>query len=113
MVCTCRRRSGPQVEKLAAFTSEILLRFGFEPMISLTMLTPRIVFCVISITYDRDIASDEEQAGQCYRELVRRCTEEGYYPYRMGIKSMGNEDEPNSYSALMHRSSKRSIQMEC
>ena len=92
---------GAQVEKLARIATEVLLHFAFEPMISLTMLTPRTVNCVISITYDRDVPGQDEQAMRCYDELVARCTREGYYPYRLGIQSMGKIPEPDSYRTLI------------
>ena len=49
---------------------DILLRYGFEPAISLTMITERSLACVISITYDRDVPGEDEKASACYRELL-------------------------------------------
>lgn len=94
---------GRRVAELATLASETLLAFGFEPMISLTMLTARTVSCVISISYDRHIPQQDEQAMACYDELARRCTRGGYYPYRLGIQSMGQPETPDSYSELIKR----------
>jgi 4-cresol dehydrogenase (hydroxylating) flavoprotein subunit len=79
---------GGDVAQLTKLATDLLLEFGFEPMISLTLLTPRAVYAVISITYDREVAGEDERAMKCYRELVQRCTNGGYYPYRLGIQSM-------------------------
>lgn len=92
---------GTQVASLTHMASETLLGFGFEPMISLTMLTPRTVSCVVSISYDREIAGQDEQAMACYEELVRRCDRCGYYPYRLGIQSMAHRNRQDGYSDLI------------
>ncbi len=92
---------GTQVLSLTGMAKETLLSFGFEPMISLTMLTPRMVSSVISITYDRDILGQDEQAMACYEELVRRCTDGGFYPYRLGIQSMGKMNQTAPYSRVI------------
>jgi 4-cresol dehydrogenase (hydroxylating) len=96
------------VAKLVQIAKEILLSFGFEPMISLSMVTARTVSCVISITYDREISGQDEQAMACYEELVSQCNREGYYPYRLGIQSMGRTTQPDAYSDLI-RSLKRTF----
>jgi 4-cresol dehydrogenase (hydroxylating) len=80
--------NGAEVSELAAMATEALLEYGFEPLISLTVITPRTVACVISITYDREIEGQDESARKCYDELARRCTGRGYYPYRLGIGAM-------------------------
>ncbi len=92
---------GAQVAKLTGIATDTLLRFGFEPMISLTMLTPRSIYCLISITYDREVAGEDEKAMACYEELAARCMESGYYPYRLGIQAMGHLQRPDSYNTFI------------
>jgi 4-cresol dehydrogenase (hydroxylating) len=94
---------GGQVENLAQLAAQTLLSFGFEPMVSLTMLTPRTVLCVISISYDREAAGEDAQAMQCYEELVQRCTDGGFFPYRLGIRSMPRVLGENGYTGLIRR----------
>ncbi|MBV8830307.1 MAG: FAD-binding oxidoreductase [Acidobacteriaceae bacterium] len=94
---------GHSVEALTDLTSNILLRFGFEPMISLTFLTARLISCVVSISYDRDVPGEDETAAACHDELVRACSERGYYPYRLGIKSMNQITEREEYADLLGR----------
>lgn len=79
---------GKQVQALTDLASEMLLASGFEPMISLTLLTPRAVYAVISITYDRDVPGEDERALACYAELSGTCLAAGYVPYRLGIQWM-------------------------
>jgi 4-cresol dehydrogenase (hydroxylating) len=95
------RADGQHVATLTATASEILLRWGFEPMISLTMLTPRSVYCVLSISYDRDVAGEDEKAMACYDELAARCAENGFYPYRLGIQGMGHTRRADAYRQLI------------
>ena len=92
---------GQKVQQLSRIAIDTMLEFGFEPMISLTMLTARTVQCVTSITYDRDALGEDERALSCYRELAARCTGAGYYPYRLGIQSMDKLQPETSSSAFL------------
>lgn len=92
---------GEVVARLAADSSKIMLECGFEPMISLTMLTPRMVCSVISISYDREVPGEDEKAMACYRQLCDMCTRCGYFPYRLGIQSMVDLPQPEAYTALL------------
>ena len=65
---------GDSVLSMTALAEDILLAHGFEPMISLTLTTDRAVTCVVSISYDREVAGEDERAMQCYRELLERMT---------------------------------------
>ena len=95
---------GQQVERLAKITVEIMLKHRFEPMISLTMLTPRIVYSVLAITYDRGISGEDERAMECYRELVGECQRQGYFPYRSGIQSQQDGlTTPSEYSNVLSK----------
>ncbi len=79
---------GEHVARMVRLGRELLLGYGFEPGISLTLITERCVCCVISISYDRDEAGQDEQAMTCYKHLLRVLTEHGYYSYRLGIQAM-------------------------
>ncbi len=94
---------GRQVKALTDLARETLLRFGFEPQISLTLLTPRTVSCILSIAYDRDIPGQDEQARRCHDELSRQCTERGYYPYRLSILGAENVPESQAYAQVLKR----------
>jgi 4-cresol dehydrogenase (hydroxylating) len=95
---------GKHGAKINQITVDTMLGYGFEPMISLTLLTERCLGCVISISYDREIPGEDERAMGCYQDLLEQLTNSGYYPYRIGIQSMSlmakGED---SYQALLSR----------
>ncbi|MDQ6701425.1 MAG: FAD-binding oxidoreductase, partial [Acidobacteriota bacterium] len=68
--------------------SAVMLSHGFEPLISMTLLTERTLSCIISITYDRDLPGEDQKAMECYRAVMDLASQRGYYSYRLGIQSM-------------------------
>ncbi len=92
---------GQHVEVVASIARRILLEHGFEPCISMTLITERVVACVISICYDRREPGQDEQAMVCYRRLQRELTERGYYSYRLGIQAMSEMNGSDGYGALV------------
>jgi len=75
---------GRHVERASGIALEVLPRHGFEPMISLSLVTERAVACVVSICYDRAEAGEDGRAMECYEELSRKLMKAGYPPYRLG-----------------------------
>lgn len=94
--------TGAETAKLTEIATDIMLQHGFEPLISLTLLNPRSVHCVISITYDRDVSGEDEKARSCYEALSAACSAAGYYPYRLGIQGMGRSEHPKGYVTVIH-----------
>jgi len=92
---------GRHARELTALASDIMLDRGFEPMISLTMITDRSLACVVSIAFDRDVPGEDERALDCYHELMRRLASGGYYPYRLGLPAMAGAEPPGAYSDLL------------
>ena len=79
---------GKHARALADISARIMLTFGFEPLLSITLITERALICVVSITYDRDRPGEDERALACYEELRREFSARGYVSYRLGIQSM-------------------------
>jgi 4-cresol dehydrogenase (hydroxylating) len=92
---------GASISDLAGVIEDTILAHGFEPMISLTMITDRAVACVASISYDRDVAGQDQQAMACYEVLTRKLMDRGYYAYRLGIQSMLQMGSDSGYSRLL------------
>jgi 4-cresol dehydrogenase (hydroxylating) len=92
---------GHHVELIANIATEILLEYGFEPSISMTLITERAVACVISICYDRSEPGQDEQAMTCYHRLRQELTGRGYYSYRLGIQAMSEMSGEDGYAALV------------
>jgi 4-cresol dehydrogenase (hydroxylating) len=93
--------SGAHAARLAAIATEVLLRHGFEPMLSITLLTERTLACVVSISYDRDVPGEDDRAMHCHAEVVSAFRETGYHFYRLGIASMQQARQDDSYGRLL------------
>ncbi len=89
------------VEAVVEVAHRVLPKYGFEPSISMTLITERAVACVISICYDRHEPGQDEQALACYRQLQREMIERGYYSYRLGIQAMSEMNGADGYAALL------------
>jgi 4-cresol dehydrogenase (hydroxylating) len=92
---------GAHVRAVARIATEILLRHGFEPILSLTLITERAVACVITIAYDRDVPGEDGRAMRCYRELLDSLNTSGYHSYRLGIQAMNSLPSESSYGHLL------------
>lgn len=80
--------TGEDAEALTRAACATVLEHGYEPMISMTMVTERCLTCVISISYDRDIPGEDERAMACYGALRDGMIARGNYSYRLGVQSM-------------------------
>ncbi len=78
-----------------------LLDSGFEPMLSVTLLTERSLSCVISIAFDRSVPGEDEKAMACHRILLERLAAAGYHSYRLGIQSMDGMFGETGYNRLL------------
>jgi 4-cresol dehydrogenase (hydroxylating) flavoprotein subunit len=92
---------GQHAARMTQIASEILLAYGFEPAISLTVITERSLCCVISISYDRSQAGEDEQAMACYKHLMRALADHGYYSYRLGIQAMSETGSYDAYTGFL------------
>jgi len=92
---------GSHIEVVVEIANRILLEYGFEPSISMTLITERAVACVISICYDRGEPGQDDQAMACYRELRQELTNRGYYSYRLGIQAMSEMSGADGYAGLI------------
>ena len=95
---------GNCAREINSITQDIFIKHGFEPLISLTLLTERCLGCILTIAYDRDIPGEDAKAMACYEDLLQVLTESGYYPYRLGIHSMAMLNSGSeSYQNLLRK----------
>ena len=92
---------GDHVRGVVRIAYEVLLGHGFEPMISITLITERAVACVITIAYDRAVAGEDQKAMRCYQDLLGRLWSAGYYSYRLGIQSMQEMSGDNGFNRVL------------
>jgi len=92
---------GTHAVAIAELSSIILLRHGFEPMLSITLNTDRSIICVIALTYDREVPGEDERAADCCGELEAELSAKGYPPYRLGIQSMNQLNGGGAHGRLL------------
>jgi len=93
---------GAAASHLTELVTERVLTHGYEPAISLTMISGRALACIISLAYDRQVPGEDEKALFCYRDLVELLARNGYYSYRIPATMMLPMREPGSYTSLLH-----------
>jgi 4-cresol dehydrogenase (hydroxylating) flavoprotein subunit len=92
---------GEHAERLAQISVDMLLSHGFEPMVSMTLITERALTCIVSICYDRAVPHEDERAMRCYRALLTALTAAGYHSYRLGIQANDEMRSDASYTQLL------------
>jgi 4-cresol dehydrogenase (hydroxylating) len=95
--------TGAEVQRATEIVTETMLAGGFEPSISVTLITSRTASCVVSLNYDREIPGEDDRARACYEDLAAKCEAAGYVPYRLGILSMGRGSGEETPSSLFLR----------
>ena len=100
--------TGADATIVTRLAERALLSHGFEPIITVSLSTERTLTCVISISYDRSVAGEDERAMACYRTLSGELLAHGYPPYRLNVCSMNDLDH-QSESANLVRSLKAAL----
>ncbi len=73
-------------------------QFGFDALITLTMLNARTLSSVLSINFDRTNPKECDQAQKCYDTLLTLFLDHGFIPYRAGTQTMGHlADQSQGY----------------
>jgi len=93
---------GRNAQEVASLATELALRHGYEPQISLTVLSERTLACIISIGFDRDVPGEDDRALACHHDLLEQLAAKGYYPYRLSVDAMPAMDHPGYYGDLLH-----------
>jgi len=79
---------GSHVIKVMGIMENICRKYGFEPNLGLKTMSERHLICVPQIIYDRETPGQDKKAMDCYNEMLKTLTDEGYPPYRLGVQSM-------------------------
>jgi 4-cresol dehydrogenase (hydroxylating) len=92
---------GAAAREVVAMAERTLLAWGFEPQISITLLTERALACIISLAYDRDVPLEDQKAMSCFRDLENQLEGRGYFSYRLGIVGMNLFKRNTAYGQLL------------
>ncbi len=87
---------GSDAIQLNTIVKEVFDRHGFEPMISMTVISERALDCIVALHYDRAVPGEDDRALTCHRELLDALTNAGYYPYRLGSHDMDPIDRKSA-----------------
>ena len=80
--------TGHDVQAMADVGEATALDHGFEPLISVSLITERSTTTTISLTYDRDVPGEDARAMACYRDTIEKLIARGYPPYRLNTAAM-------------------------
>ena len=92
---------GSHATEVTNLATRVLLEYGFEPQMSVSLATERTLICVITIGYDRDVPGADQKATRCYRSLTTELLERGYRPYRLNVDSMDFMGGDGDYATLL------------
>jgi 4-cresol dehydrogenase (hydroxylating) len=81
-VLPLRGRDAAEVDRIV---TRVTLGHGLEPVVSLTLLTPRSAVAVVSLLFDRTVPGGDEQAAACAADLTARLAAAGYHSYRPAV----------------------------
>jgi 4-cresol dehydrogenase (hydroxylating) len=95
--------TGADVRAVKTIIDQVAFAHSMEPHLSLECVTERSAVITIVLLYDRDIPGEDERAMACHDELLRRLTEAGYIPYRLGVQSMHGLPPAIDDSALLYQ----------
>jgi 4-cresol dehydrogenase (hydroxylating) len=90
--------TGAAASEVTALASRILLEHGFDPQMSISMASERMLVCVITISYDREVHGEDARAAACYRQLLGALIDCGYPPYRLPVTSMAAVEGQSVFS---------------
>jgi 4-cresol dehydrogenase (hydroxylating) len=79
---------GRHAAAIYAIVLPVFARYGFEPMVAITLLTERALSCVISISFDRSVPGEDDKALECHDRLLAELAAAGFYPYRLSTHAM-------------------------
>lgn len=75
----------------SAIATRVPRMFALEPNVALLAVTPRCLYLVVALAYDRDVSGEDDRAMACYQSLQRELVQAGYYPIRLGLPGFPEE----------------------
>lgn len=71
----------------AEIARSVLRSHAFEPNLSFTAISPRCLYLIALIVYDREVAGEDARAMACHDAMLRELSQAGYVPARLGIQT--------------------------
>lgn len=92
---------GIDAEAVRSIAEPLILSHGFEPQISITLITERALACIIAIGYDREVPDEDRKALECYSALQKQFAAAGYYSYRLSLPGMDMHAADSTYGRFL------------
>jgi 4-cresol dehydrogenase (hydroxylating) flavoprotein subunit len=93
---------GGHAAAVSAIVEDEVIAGGYEPALALLGVTERLLYAVVSLTYDREIAGEDARARRCHDRTFARLLAAGYPPFRSGVQHQGLAgDVAPSYQRLL------------
>lgn len=86
---------GINVKLATSIIKETITKHGFEPAMTLQLISQRQIDIIVSFAFDRTIPGEDLRAKKCHDDLLKILIDEGFYPYRLGIQSLSLLPDPN------------------
>ena len=80
--------TGSHTSRILELTEPIFRNYGFEFLVTFTLLTERAMIGIINVAFDKSNADETSRAVECYDELFNTIMYEGYIPYRTGLHGL-------------------------
>ena len=95
---------GRGVVAAVSMLEEVILAHGLEPLLAMVGQSPRALYLLPLLVYDRDVAGADEEAMRCHDAILTRLARDGHLPYRLGVQSMDALPAPrDDHGALLER----------
>lgn len=79
--------TGQEAKRAVELADRVPRLFGFEPNLALLAHSPRCLYLVAALAYDRDARGEDARAQACYRALSRELADAGYHLTRAGLQA--------------------------
>ncbi|MBQ5964549.1 FAD-binding oxidoreductase [Massilia sp. ZL223] len=99
------QRARAYVEMVGAITR----KHGMEPLLTFTSLSDKLFDSTVPLLFDRNSPVAAEAAQACYRELILRGREQGFFPYRVAISAMPELAALTQDSQRLHERLRREL----
>lgn len=80
--------TGQTAKRLMQLVNPVFEKYGFEPLITVSLITERAMVSVITIAYNKDDPGECKRAQDCYDAFFNLIMSQGYVPYRTNIHTM-------------------------
>ncbi len=87
-ICPVVPFKGKDANEAISVIASVAKKYSFEYSVSLQCTTERCINVIASISWDRDIESEEKAAAICYEEAILLLNEKGYFTYRGNTMQM-------------------------